>query len=57
MFPQQITPQGLKCAAAAIHGLHFGKVSVGAAVVAPLNPMGRNACIFYSGCFLFCHQD
>lgn len=55
MFLQQITPQGLKCAAATIHGVHFGKVSVGAAVVTPLNPMGRNTRILFSGCFLSCH--
>jgi len=55
MFLQQITPQGLKCAAAAIHGVQFGKVGMGAAVVTPLNPMARNTCILFPGCFVFGH--
>ncbi len=55
MFLQQTTPQGLKCSAAAIHGVQFGKVGMGAAVVTPLNPMACNTRILFPGCFVFCH--
>jgi len=55
VFLKQATPQGLKCAAAAIHGIKLGKAGMLAAVVTPLNLMGRNAGIARLFFFCFCH--
>lgn len=57
MFLQQITPQGLKCAATAIQGFQLGKLGMRATVVAPLNPMGRDAGIARLFCFRSCHKN
>jgi hypothetical protein len=57
MFLKQLAPQGLKCATAPIHGVQFGKVSMWASVVTPLDPMGRDAGSPLRGCFYFCHTD
>jgi len=55
MFLQQITPQGLKGVAAAVHGVQLGKVGMGTAVITPSNPMGPNTRILFHRRFLFCH--
>jgi len=55
MLFQQITPQRLKGVTAPIHGIQLGKVGMGAAVVTPLDPVGRNTGVAHLFCFLFCH--
>jgi hypothetical protein len=57
VFLQQTTPQGLKRATAPIHGIKLGKVGMWAAVVTPLNPMGRDTGIVLPAWFPFWHAE
>jgi len=57
MFLQQTTPQGLKRAAASIHGIQPGEVGMWTTVVTPPDPMGRYADISLLYYFSFCHTD
>ncbi|MBW2513966.1 MAG: hypothetical protein JRE21_05290 [Deltaproteobacteria bacterium] len=57
MFLQQTTPQGLKCSATPIQGIHFGEIGMGAAVVTPLNPMRVDAGIARLFCIRLCHRN
>jgi hypothetical protein len=57
VFLQQTAPQGLKCATASIHGIQLGKVGMWAAVVTPLDLMGRDTGILLCSCFPFCHTN
>jgi len=45
----------LKGVTAPIHGIQLGKVGMWAAVVTPLDPVGRNTGVAHLFCFLFCH--
>jgi hypothetical protein len=57
MFLQQSAPQGLKRVTTPVHGLQPGKAGMTAAVVAPLDPMGRDAGIVRLFWLIYRHVD
>jgi len=55
VFLKGIAPQGLKCAATAVQGVHLGEVRVLAAQVAPLDAVGGYPGVILLPCAIVSH--